>query len=272
MLVLAYAGSAYGWYRRMNSLVHPAVVHSLSWLVPIFWLWLFSDDLSPISSRLAILLLGASAAFFQPFVWLPRCEIEARPLRARLPWTRGVTVALCATFLLPLTSAMLAYRGLGQQGGLSLAGLRESLTGEAQAPSIGVGYFFPLVVGAMFFAQQACPYRWLRIMSVVSAGMMALLTTSKIYFLITLFVLAVPSRKVSTTVVLRRLASGGVVGLAIFAALHLALGKIIGFDDSFTVGDTARAGSSRWPSTSVARSLRWIRSCCSGTGSPTDTC
>jgi oligosaccharide repeat unit polymerase len=241
LLVLFYAGSAYGWFRRTGSLFHPTVVHSLSWLLPIAWHWAYSDEFAPISASLALLLASASVAFFVPFAPPgPAPALSPRPVS--LPRLSGTTTAaLVGVFLLPLVSLVLAIQLVGSVSDMALVTLRESFVGEAHAPSIGIGIIFPVVMGAAFYVWNGAASRPLKILAGVSAVVMAVLSTSKIYFFILLSLMLVRAIEEPPGVVVKRLVKAAVLGLAAFMLLHLALGKFIGAESVVTTGDMLRA-------------------------------
>jgi oligosaccharide repeat unit polymerase len=240
-LLLFYAGSAHAWFRRTGSLFHPAVVHALGWLVPIAWHWVYSDEFTPISGSLAVLLVAASVAFFVPLLHdAPSPAPLARPPPRFVP-TRIETAALIGVFLLPLVSLVLAVRLVGSVADLALVTLRESFVGESRPPSIGIGIIFPVVAGAAFLVWNASTNRLLKILAAVSVVAMAVLTTSKIYFFILLSLMLVPAIDEPPVVVVRRLAKAGALGLAAFMLLHLALGKFIGVESVVTPGDMVQS-------------------------------
>ena len=185
-------------------------------------------DISLATQVLVVLLLSAM------FVGLAAGAVV--DLRARWRWP--VTVSPTSYYLLASLAAATTIVMVIRFDWLEVAtasAFRALLSdeGEMSVPTFGVGVSFPLTMGALFLA-RARGERWKAVSFGVAGGLLALLTTSKIFILLyVLFLL--PVNLDWRAMRFRPLLRYAVIAVALVAALHLALGKVVGLGETSIV-------------------------------------
>jgi hypothetical protein len=231
---------------------------------------IFESQFVPLRIETQLVICGFLLAFSLGFCLGPLPLSGVFQVRAWMP--RNLYYAASAG--LAAVSLGLAGSVLVASGGF--AALRASLGSGADAPSTGIAVSFPMTSTAWLLARLTGD-RKVAILFACLTFTLAVATTSKVFILIGLVQLLQLERNWSVRDMIRVGLAVGVVGLAAFVILHLALGKVVQGDASLAVllsrtlltyvlsgiaglnvlfqQDAVFPGNSMW--ITVARSLPW---------------